>query len=232
MNSDEILKAELAKAVAECERLREENARLRLRIGEDLEGGHQDVERPSLSGDVKAHPSAAVTVDSPPAVKVSLFKDLFRGRDDVYAVRWEGRNGKSGYSPAGDKEWDKAPSSGRGPKKSFRLTKLFSLTEEVIRDHLLGKQTIGVYPLLQDDTCWFVVVDFDKKSWEADACAFLKMCHETGVPASLERSRSGNGGHVWIFFASPSTSRIGQKARERYLDANDGATLRTGPRLL
>ena len=104
MNSVEILKAALAKAIAECERLREENARLRLRIGEDLEGDHQDVERPSLNGDVKAPTSAAVTVDSPPEVKVSLFKDLFRGRDDVYAVRWEGRNGKTGYSPAGDKE--------------------------------------------------------------------------------------------------------------------------------
>jgi hypothetical protein len=122
----------------------------------------------------------------------------------VYAVRWEGRSGKTGYSPAGDKEWDHTPSSGRGPKKSFRITKLFALNEEVIRDHLLGKQTIGVYPLLADDTCWFVAVDFDKSKWEADACAFLKMCHETGVPASLERSRSGNGGHVWIFFqASP-----------------------------
>jgi hypothetical protein len=211
VNSDEILKAELAKATAECERLREENARLRLRIDEDLEDGHQDVERPSLSGDVKAHPSAVVTVDSPPEVKVSLFKDLFRGRDDVYAVRWEGRNGNSGYSPAGDKEWDKAPSSGRGPKKSFRITKLFSLSEEVIRDHLLGKETIGVYPLLQDDTCWFVVVDFDKKSWKADACAFLKICHKTGVPAFLERSRSGNGGHVWIFFASPVQAALARK---------------------
>jgi len=211
VNNDEMLKAELAKARAECERLREENARLRLRIGEDLESDHQDVELPTPSDTVKAHPSAAVTIDSPPAVKVSLFRDLFRGREDVYAVRWEGQNGKMGYSPAGEKEWDKALSSGRGPKKSFRLTKLFSLTEEVIRDHLLGKQTIGVYPLLQDDTCWFVAVDFDKKRWEADACAFLKICHETGVPASLERSRSGNGGHVWIFFANPVQAALARK---------------------
>ena len=80
-----------------------------------------------LNGDVQTHPSAAVTVDSPPEVKVSLFKDLFRARNDVYAVRWEGRNGKTGYSPAGNKKWDKAPSFGREPKKSFRLTKLFSL---------------------------------------------------------------------------------------------------------
>ena len=90
MNNDEVLKAELAKAVAECERLREENAQLRLRIGEDIEGVHQDVERLSSNGDVKAHPSADVSVDSPPEIKVSFFKDLFRCRDDVYAVRWEG----------------------------------------------------------------------------------------------------------------------------------------------
>jgi hypothetical protein len=64
--------------------------------------------------------------------------------------------------------------------------------------------------LLTDDTCWFVAVDFDKKSWEADACAFLKMCQESGVPASLERSRSGNG-HVWIFFASPVQAALARK---------------------
>ena len=229
MNNDELLKAELAKTVAECERLREENARLRLRIGEDFEDDHQDVECPSLNGAVKA---AAVTIDSPPEVKVSLLKDLFRGRDDVYAVRWEGQNGKTGYSPAGEKEWDKALSSGRGPKKPFRLTRLFSLTEEVVRDHLLGKQTIGVYPLLHDDTCWFVAVDFDKKSWKADASAFLKICHETGVPAFLERSRSGNGSSCLDILRQSGTSCIGQKARERHLDANDGAALCTGPQLL
>jgi superfamily II DNA or RNA helicase len=169
------------------------------------------VEWPPSNVDVKARASETVTVDSRPEVKVSLFKDLFRGRDDVYAVRWEGRNGKTGYSPAGDREWDQAPTAGRGPKRSFRITKLFSLSEEVIRDHLLGKQTIGVYPLLQDDTCWFVAVDFDKNRWKADAGAFLKMCHESGVPASLERSRSGNGGHVWIFFASPVQATLARK---------------------
>jgi len=211
VNDDESLKAELAKAVAECEHLRDENARLRLRIGEAPEIRPPSPERPPSSTEAKPQPAAKVTVDSRPEVKVSLFKDLFRGRDDVYAVRWEGKNGKTGYSPAGNKEWDQSPSSGRGPKKSFRITKLFSLGEEVIRNHLLGEQTIGVYPLLTDDTCWFVAVDFDKKSWEADACAFLKMCHESGVPASLERSRSGNGGHVWIFFASPVQAALARK---------------------
>ena len=207
MGNDEILKAELEKAVAECERLREENARLRVRVGQapDTRASH------ASANNTNVRTSAAVTVDSRPELKVSLFRSLFRGRDDVYAVRWEGKSGKTGYSPAGIREWVQAASTKLGQKKSFRHSKLFPLSEEVIRDHLLGKQTIGVYPLLQDDTCWFVAVDFDKKTWESDACAFLKMCQETGVPASLERSRSGNGGHVWIFFASPIQAALARK---------------------
>jgi superfamily II DNA or RNA helicase len=207
---NENLKAELAKAIAECEYLRAENARLKLRVGETPDR-HTSPEQPPLIVKAELLPSATVTADSPPEVKVSLFQDLFRGRDDVYAVRWEGRNGKTGYSPAGEKEWDKSPSSPQGPKKSFRITKLYSLNAEVIRDHLVGKQTIGVYPLLTDDTCWFVAVDFDKKSWDADAGAFLKMCREIDVPASLERSRSGNGAHVWIFFASPIQAALARR---------------------
>ncbi|MGH9928389.1 MAG: TOTE conflict system archaeo-eukaryotic primase domain-containing protein, partial [Pyrinomonadaceae bacterium] len=210
MGNDEILKAELEKAIAECERLREENARLRLRVRETPDARTSSV-RQSSAHIKNIKTAATVTADSRPELKVSLFGSLFRGRDDVYALRWEGRSGKTGYSPAGIREWDQAPSPGRGQKKSFRHSKLFPLSEEVIRDHLLGKQTIGVYPLLQDDTCWFLAVDFDKKSWRADACAFLKMCQETGVPASLERSRSGNGGHVWMFFASPIQAALARK---------------------
>lgn len=211
MNIDENLKTKLARAEAECERLREENTRLRVRVGETPEDHDRLAERRSPSDHEKPQLSASVTVNSRPEVKVALFKGLFRGRDDVYAVRWEGKTGKTGYSPAGIREWDRSPSTGRGPKKSFRLSKQFVLSDEVIRDHLLGKQTIGLYPLLQDDTCWFVAVDFDKKSWEADACAFLKISHEVGVPASLERSRSGNGGHVWIFFTSPVQAALARK---------------------
>ena len=211
MGNDEILKAGLEKAIAECERLREENARLRVRVGQAPDTLAPTPNQFSAHNNKKAQASATVTAESRPELKVSLFGSLFRGREDVYALRWEGRSGKTGYSPAGIREWDQAPSPGRGQKKSFRHSKLFPLSEEVIRDHLLGKQTIGVYPLLQDDTCWFVAVDFDKKTWESDACAFLKMCQETGVPASLERSRSGNGGHVWIFFASPIQAALARK---------------------
>jgi superfamily II DNA or RNA helicase len=74
------------------------------------------------------------------------------------------------------------------------------MTDAVIENHLLGKETIGMYPLLPDETCWFLAADFDKKTWEYDALAFLETCQELNVPAALERSRSGKGGHIWIFF--------------------------------
>jgi superfamily II DNA or RNA helicase len=211
LRSDEILRAELDKANAECERLRKENADLRLRLGEPPNERTPIIEVDFPLDHKKIQPSATVTADSRPELKVSLFRNLFRGRDDVYAVRWEGRNGRTGYSPAGIREWSRASLVGLGKKKSVRHSKLFPLTEDVIRDHLIGRQTIGVYPLLQDDTCWFAAVDFDKKTWETDASAFLETCYGLNIPAALERSRSGNGAHVWIFFAEPIPAALARK---------------------
>ncbi len=211
MPPDDTLKSELAKAKAECERLRAENARLKVRLGDSPIPVVKPAVPLETSKVIEAKLSETVTNSSHPDSKVSLFRSLFRGRDDVYPIRWEGKSGKVGYSPAGIREWDRTASIARDQKRTFHYSKHFPMSDEVIRDHLLGKQTIGVYPLLQDDTCWFVAVDFDKKSWEADACAFLKTCHETDVPAALERSRSGNGGHVWIFFASPIQAALARK---------------------
>ena len=97
-------------------------------------------------------------------------------------------------------------------KRVGRKTRTFlPLTEAVIENHLLGKETIGVYPLLSDETCWFLAADFDKKSWQDDARAFFDACTEMGVSAALERSRSGSGGHVWIFFEEPLPAAIARK---------------------
>src|SRR5262249_49660676 len=136
-----------------------------------------------------------VTNSSPPAEKVALFRKLFRGREDVFAVRWIGKDGKAGYSPAALKDWADLDANGR-PAPQF-----LPLTDEASPAHLTGRQTIGVYPLLTDETCWFLAADFDKEGWQSDAQAFLRVCREQGIAASLERSRSGRGGHVWIFFA-------------------------------
>ena len=210
MDANEILKAKLQNALSECQRLRDENAQLRRRLQPpETTPRPRPTPTPWLSND-RTSSSAPVTNASSPEAKIALFRNLFRGREDVYAIRWEGKGGKTGYAPAGVREWDQSQTT-RQKKGSFHYTKLFPISDEVIRDHLLGRQTVGVYPLTQDDTCWFVAVDFDKKSWEADACAFLRTCHDFAVPAALERSRSGNGGHVWIFFANPIQAAVARK---------------------
>lgn len=118
MDSDKILKAELEKSVAECERLREENARLRLRVREPGTLVPTSTQF-SAPNNRKAPEPTAVGANSPPEMKVSFFRNLFRGREDAYALRWEGKNGRTGYSPAGVREWDQAVSAGRGQKKHF-----------------------------------------------------------------------------------------------------------------
>ena len=114
MDSDDVLKADLEKARAECQRLREENASLRLRIDNHhvSTSSNPSALAPQINQATQA--PATVRIDSPPELKVSLFRNLFRGRHDVYAVRWEGKNGRTGYSPAGIREWEQAPSARQG----------------------------------------------------------------------------------------------------------------------
>lgn len=135
--------------------------------------------------------------------KVALFRRLFRGRTDIYPVRWESKStGKSGYAPACSNEW--RPGICEKPRikcSDCGNRQFIALSDAVIYDHLTGKQTIGVYPLLPGDTCHFVAVDFDEAEWKDDARAFVQSCHELGVPVALEISRSGNGAHAWVFFA-------------------------------
>jgi superfamily II DNA or RNA helicase len=141
--------------------------------------------------------------------KVTLFRRLFRGRTDVYPVRWEGKtSGKSGYAPACANEW-RAGVCEKPRIKCGDCGKrlLIPLSDAVIYDHLAGAHTVGVYPLLEDDTCYFLAVDFDEADWRDDARAFMQSCEELGVPAALEISRSGQGAHAWVFFASRVSAR-------------------------
>jgi len=155
-------------------------------------------------------PPPTKTVETAPPVdkderarkRIALFRSLFRGREDVYAQRWESADGRSGYAPAAIKDWKAINESRPEDRKKVdqKTRKFLPMSDAVIGNHLLGKETVGVYPLLPDETCWFLAADFDKKTWEYDSQAFLDTCHKLSVPASLERSRSGKGGHVWIFF--------------------------------
>ena len=141
--------------------------------------------------------------------KVTLFRRLFRGRTDVFPIRWESKTtGKVGYAPACANEWK----AGVCNKPSIKCSDcnhrlLRPLTDSVIYEHLAGRCTVGVYPLLADDSCHFLAADFDEAEWKEDAQAFIQSCHELGVPAALEISRSGNGAHVWIFFSGSVSAR-------------------------
>ena len=149
------------------------------------------------------------------ADKVALFRSLFRGRDDVFPRRWENsKTGKAGYAPACHNEWIRGICEKPRIKCSNCPNQAFvPVSDDVVRSHLQGKDVTrlekpepfvaGIYPLMVDETCWFLAADFDKQSWQRDALAFLTTCREKGVPAALERSRSGNGGHIWIFFSEP-----------------------------
>ena len=157
----------------------------------------------------------SVSNQSSPEAKIVLFRSLFRGREDIYPRRFESRKtGKSGYQPACANEWAR----GLCDKRAVRCAKCPSrrflpVADEAIRWHLSGQDdtgrdfVMGVYPMLLDETCFFLAADFDKTSWRDDVAAFLKTCRRLDVPAVLERSRSGNGGHVWLFFdeAIPAT---------------------------
>jgi len=141
--------------------------------------------------------------------KVALFHRLFRGRTDVYPVRWESKTtAKSGYSPACANEWRAGVCEKPRIKCgdcSNRL--LIPLSDAVLYDHLAGEHTVGVYPLLEDDTCYFLAIDFDEAEWREDARAFVQSCGDLGVPVALEISRSGQGAHAWVFFAGRVSAR-------------------------
>jgi hypothetical protein len=155
---------------------------------------------------------AALTPQTP-ADKVRLFRSLFRGREDIFPTRFESRKtGKSGYAPAcrnkfvqGVCELPKVK-CGDCPNQAF-----MPFDEAAVLGHLTGQHVMGVYPLLADETCWFLAVDFDKSTWIEDVGAFAETCRRVGVPVAVERSRSGNGGHVWFFFSSPVPAAAARK---------------------
>lgn len=178
----------------ELRQLREENARLRALLGMDerAPGGHMSAWSPSLLS--TATVGSPVDERSSEEARLALFRSLFGARSDVFATRWENAStSRSGWSPA--------TRGGPYRQRGARVEHL-PLSDEILTAHLLGQQTVGIYPLLRGDTCALLVCDFDKGSWVLDALAYLDACHAQGVPAVLERSRSGDGGHVWVFFES------------------------------
>lgn len=135
---------------------------------------------------------------------IELYKSLFRGREEIYAVRWE-RDGKSGYMPAYEVDWtnyEKHKLQG-GTFSNYRNKKLLPYNNTAIKIHLEGKATHGIYPLLEDNTSYFIAVDFDKTNWDTSILKLYGACQKQKIQSYIEKSRSGNGGHLWIFFEKP-----------------------------
>lgn len=201
--------------LSELERLRLENAALRQQLG--LASAEAPIQSLGPSAELPLEDRSRPALDKASAAqdKVALFRSLFRGREDVYAVRWANeRSGKKGYAPACEDPW----SLRKGQSRVY-----LPLTDQVVRDHLAGEKTIGIFPLVKDSSCWFLACDFDKDGWQLDALAFLEVCGRYGAPAYLERSRSGNGGHVWIFFSAPASAvqarQLGMRLLRQTMDA-------------
>lgn len=184
---------------SELDQLRQENARL---IG--LLEAHGIAWRSSRPASTEPAPSGEGDSEAAPAKgpsstqeKVTLFRSLFRGRDDVYALRWQSSSGRSGYAPACANEW--RPGLCEKPRISCRdcnHRELQPLSDAAIYGHLAGEHTVGLYPLLENDHCHLLAVDFDEQDWRDDARAFLRSCRQLAVPAALEISRSGEGAHA------------------------------------
>ena len=203
-NHLQTLEVRLADEVRQVEATREEI----LRVKEALSAM-------TPAGNLPEPPPGPATRDA----KVALFRSFFRGREDVYPRYWENpkkkdKNGKllHGYKPvcANEKnqtlcDWPRIK-CGECPNRSFA-----HLDDQAILDHLQGRHTLGVYAMLKDETCWFLAADFDKDGWREDVRAVLDTCRELAVPALLERSRSGNGAHLWIFFSDPILAATARK---------------------
>lgn len=190
--------------LSENEKLKRENAYLKNELNKYI--------KPIKETAVKTSGFSDCTVNkfSTPQQKIDLFKTLFIGRKDVFAKRWFSKTTeKSGYQPVCGNEWGDMLCD----KKKYKCStcpnrKLIPLTDKDLFNHLAGKDkhcrdVVGIYPMLDDDTCLFCCVDFDDDGYEEASKVFCSVCIEYNVPAYIERSRSGNGAHIWIFFSSP-----------------------------
>lgn len=152
-----------------------------------------------------------------PTEKITLFLDLFGTRRSVYPKRWEnGKTGKSGYSPACDNDSFANRQSGICRKPKVKCAECLHqrfppLDERAVEAHLRGAHTLGVYAIGTDDTCRFLAADFDGEGWRDDVLAYREAAERVGIAVAIERSRSGNGAHAWIFFAEPVPAAMARR---------------------
>jgi superfamily II DNA or RNA helicase len=162
------------------------------------------VQQSEIHQKCKSNISLALPVNQ----KIELFKKLFKGRSDVFAKRWQNAIGRSGYSFSCQNEWVKNVCNKPRIKCNECPSRAYTaLSDQIIYDHLVGKKIVGLYPLLADNTCYLLAVDFDDDDWQEATKALAQACRQCEVPHIIEISRSGNGAHLWIFFSQAVTAR-------------------------
>lgn len=203
----ESLRSAIAQEEARLDRLQAECADARTCL-EALRAELAELDAESESGAVPQAPATPV-VPQTPEEKVQLFRLLFRGRVDVFPVRFVSRRtGKAGYAPACRNKFVNGVCGLPRIKCSECPNQAFlPFDDAAILAHLTGRHVMGLYPLLEDETCSLLAADFDKSTWAEDVVAFAETCRRVGVPAAIERSRSGNGAHAWLFFSAPVPAR-------------------------
>jgi superfamily II DNA or RNA helicase len=219
LKDQETISKQIRVAERELAALDAKRTALQKRI-KQLQGLKQSIAEEQLSFNKRSELN--ITNESTEEQKIAIFRSLFRGREDVFPKRFESkRTGKSGYQPVCRNEWIRPfcqkpkIKCGNCEKRDFT-----PFSDNVIRNHLIGidptdryrrEFVIGVYPMLLDETCWFLAVDFDKETWKEDVKIYLETCRTFNVPAVIERSRSGNGAHIWIFFSKPIPARLARQ---------------------
>lgn len=201
------------------DRLTEENRRLKAKLGlqetQALRNTTQAIQMEYVpDGETNdVIPLADVCSTSDSTSKIRLFMSLFKGREDVYARRWENKNkGASGYAPVCLNQWQPwVCSKPKNPCSKCKNKSYAVLDENAIEDHLRGNTVVGIYPMLPDETCCFLAMDFDEADWLKDVSAVRDVCNEFEIPLAVERSRSGVGGHAWFFFENPIPAVLARK---------------------
>ena len=133
--------------------------------------------------------------------KIELYQSYFKGRDDVFSFRYINKDGKKGYSVSCKNRSNITGFCQKGIKcNECKYKEDLPLTKDIIKKHLQGKISIGIYPLIKGDYCHFIAVDFDDKDYKLSSLAFSSICHKHSIDNLIEVSSSGQGAHVWIFF--------------------------------
>lgn len=154
-----------------------------------------------------------------PQQKLSIYQRYFKGNTQCYAHRWQNQQGRSGYAIACENEWHQGVCGKpkvkclECPNQAFK-----PLGDDAMYAHLTGKEVVGLYPMLANNTCWLLAVDFDKSDWQEASLAYVEVCKLKGIDYLLERSRSGQGAHVWIFFVQETDAKVARQLGFYLLD--------------